>query len=110
VRNDLPLKKIKYYEGSLAIIEIIEKYNSSLNTEVLGCGAFKREKVANITARHLALSSNCLMMLLNEIMPNVRDNFVLCEAAGYGANIRRKIESDFIELTEKFQLHLDRVF
>lgn len=85
----------------MAIIEIIQKYNASLNTEVLGCGAFKREKVANITARHLALSSNCLMLLLNEILPNIRDNFILAESAGYGVNIRRKIEGDFNELNEK---------
>lgn len=94
------MKKIKYYEGSLAIIEIITKYNTSLNHEVLGCGAFKREKVSNITARHLALSSNCLMLLLNEIMPNIKDNFILAESAGYGINIKRKIESDFNDLNE----------
>lgn len=58
---------------------MIIKFNSSLNSEVLECGAYKREKVKNITGRHLALSSNCVMLVLNEVFPNVRDNFVLSD-------------------------------
>jgi hypothetical protein len=110
IKFSLPLKQIKYYEGSLALNEMMIKYNQSLKQEVLECGAYKREKVKNITGRHLALSSNCIMLVLNEVFPNIKNNFVLSDQTNYGFNIKKKIEDDLEEVETSLRSHLDKVF
>ena len=110
VKFDLPLKQIKYYEGSLALKEMILKFNTSLNREVLDCGAYKREKVKNITGRHLALSANCVMMVLNVVFPNLKDNFILSDQTNYGYNIKNKIDADIEEIDNALRSHMEKIF
>jgi len=48
-------------------IEIIQVFNSLVADEILGGAAFQKKKIKHITSKHLALASNCVSFVIDEV-------------------------------------------
>lgn len=63
---------MKCFEGSVQLMGLIKVYNKQIQDQIIGCGAYHKKKVESITAKHLALSANCVRFMLKEVLPNFR--------------------------------------
>jgi len=64
------------YECSTKLLEVIKIYNTKSSHLVLGAGAVQLSKMKNITAKHLAMSSQALSLLLSEL-PHIKGRIEL---------------------------------
>jgi len=64
--------------------------------------------VDSITAKHLALSANCVRLILNEIMPNLKENMLT--APSLGSNIKKLMYNESNELEKELKSHIREVF
>ena len=46
--------------------------NKQIQDQIIGCGAYHQKKVESITAKHLAISANCVTFMMKELLPNFR--------------------------------------
>ena len=89
----IELIKVSYL---LKVLTLLQVYNSTLKSQVLLCKAYYDKKVESITAKHLALSSNCVLLIQREILPNLTNNLLLSEDQGY--NIRKMMQAEADDL------------
>ena len=104
----LPSKQVKMYEGSTRIIEFIKAYNSHLKYQILGCGAYYQKKVESVTAKHLAISSNCVRLILKEIMPSLKNKFFLIDDKG--PNIKKMLTNLTDEVEKELHEHMTDIY
>lgn len=68
-----------------------------------------KDKVKSLTARHLALSANCVLLIRDYFIPNFRINFIDHPSNPNGFNIRKLIDKEFTELIQNLDSHADSI-
>lgn len=54
-------------EAGIKAVELIQVLNSLVADEILGGSAFNKKKIKHITSKHLALASNCISFIIDEV-------------------------------------------
>lgn len=93
------------FECSNKLVEIIKTYNNKASHLVLGAGAVQLNKMKNITAKHLALSSQNLCFLLWEL-PHIKGRIEL----QLNEKAKGLIDEDFISIKKDFVKHRDDIY
>ena len=87
----MPINKIKYLEAIIAVLHFINQYNGLIKSQVLEAGA--SAKVQKFTARHLALSLNCMLLTRDHFVQNIKEHFVDHASNPNGFNIRKVVDT-----------------
>jgi len=61
-------------EAAMKLLDLLRTFNSRTSQLVLGAGAMHTARLKSITAKHLALSSQCLGLVVSQL-PNIRKAF-----------------------------------
>lgn len=54
-------------DAAHVLVKQTKIFNSLVQEEILGGGAFQKKKLKHINSRHLALASNCIAFVLDQL-------------------------------------------
>lgn len=66
-------------------------------------------KIQKFTARHLALSVNCILLTRDYIMPHIKAHLIDHASNPNGFNIRTMIDKQLNELMNSLDFHIDAI-
>ena len=84
------------------MVELIQVFNSLVADEILGGAAFNKKKIKHITSKHLALASNCISFIIDEV-PFIKSQMaVQIKQEEQLASLERECQ----KVTEDLQSHM----
>ena len=94
--NFLTIPKVKYFEGTLSVLAVIKQYNMLLRKMIIDGGG--QQKIQKLSVRHLALSLNCVLLIHQHFLPNIKKLYIETENNTNGFNILKLIDNTVLDL------------